>query len=688
MKRFKQWFILCMVMALALSGTAGMAEETTAPEQAGAEQTAQWTVMMYLCGTDLETNSSMASYNLAEMAKTTPNDQVNVVFQTGGTRQWHAEEAIGLDIDETKLQRYQFSDEGFSLVEEQPLASMANAQTLTDFVAWGAKNYPAEKYLLLLWDHGGGSLNGLVQDELHNYAIMPLDQLEIALQKANVPLEAILLDTCLMATLETAQAVQSSAKYLIAAEETVPGYGSAYQSWMQYLYDTPTCDGARFGKVVCNSIQQKYAELGMQTSSRQLTFSVIDLSKIDAVSKAFDQMFVEASRLLADPENFFVFASQAQKAQHFAYETMVDLADLASRTRNIALSNETAGAVIEAVDAAVVFHVKGDQRSYSNGLSFYYEPAAPLTRLDHYARACKSAPYLAFLDATSMQWTAPEWVYEKTERQPEITRENYVVETAVSLTADGQPKLTITNAPAAVTNVNTTIYQYEKATDTWLKLGKDADIAGSFEKGEFYGRFPGHWMTMNDQLIQVDLVEETERYVLYSIPFQANLPMMDPIPLEFRMGYTFIETEETGESAGADDLATLPEGMLEFYGVWDRDGADSIQLPSRNATDLSSYYGLPIQLVRKRIQLPSIDLGMAAGKEFTLGADLKLGSQTLPKGQYFIMFDVTDVFGNQIQTEAILVDWNGEKAVFSGVEVESVAAEETEEDEQPVQPAA
>ncbi len=695
MKQIKRWISLFLAALLLLSCGVSLAEDAAALEPAA--EKAQWTVMVYLAGTDLETEGAMASYNLMELAKTKPNDQVNFVFQTGGTREWHAEE-VGLDIDETKLQRYQYDQAGYTLVDEQPLANMASAQTLTEFIQWSAQTYPAEKYLLVVWDHGAGSLSGLIVDEMHNNAIMPLDQFEIALKNANVSLEAVLLDTCLMATLETAQTMQSSAKYLIAAQETVPGYGSAYQTWMQFLYDTPTCDGARLGKVVCNSIQQKYAELGMLSSSRQLTFSVIDLSKMDAVAKAFDQMFVEIGKLLADPQHFYAFANQAQQTQHFAYETMVDLADLASRARNIAISNETASAVTEAVDAAVVYNLKGDQRSYATGLSFYYAPAAPYTDLDHYARVSKSAPYLAFLDAASMQWTAPEWVYEKTERLADISRENYIVETEVSITEDGQPKLTITNAPHAVTAVSTTFYQYEEATDTWLKLGNDTDITGDFEKGEFYGRFPGHWLTLNKQLVQVNLVEETENHVLYSIPFQALYPNYDPVALEFRLGYVFHESEAIEEPAAVDtnenadekeaetkqpgDLALMPEGTVEFYGVWDQDSADSTQLPSRNVNDLSAYYGLSIQLMRNRIELPVNLLGMATGEAFELNADLDLGSQDLPSGKYFIKFNVTDVFGNKIQTEEILIDWDGETAVFSGVEVEGAEEEAAEEPEE------
>ncbi len=682
MNRIKHGLSIFFIVMLLFSCCVGLAEDTATPEPAVSDEKAQWTVMMYMAGTDLETEGRMASYNLMELAQTKPSDHVNVVFQTGGTRQWHTEEVMDFDVDETKLQRYQFSKEGYKLVDEQPLANMASAQTLTEFIQWGAQNYPAEKYLLLMWDHGGGSLYGLIQDEMHNHSIMPLDQFEIALKNANVPLEAVLLDTCLMSTMETAQAVQASAKYLIAAQEIVPGYGSAYQTWMQFLYDTPTCDGARLGKVVCNSIQQKYAELGMLSSSRQLTFSVIDLSKIDAVAEAFEKLFTEAGSLLADVNQFYTFADQAQQAQHFTYETMVDLADLASRTRNIAISNETASAVIEAVDAAVVYNLKGDQRSYATGISFYYAPAAPYTDLDHYARISKSASYLAFLDAASMQWTAPTWVYEKTERLPDITRENYIVETAVSLTADGQPKLTITNAPASVTQVHTTIYQYEKATDTWLKLGKDADITGDFEKGVFFGRFPGHWLTLNNQFVQVDLVEENENHVLYSIPFQVVIPEQDPLDREFRLGYVFNETEESEETTTTEtdekgvetkqpaELASMPDGTVEFYGVWDQDSADSTQLPSRNVTDLSSYYGFSIQLMRNRIELPVNPLGSVVGEAFELNEDLELGSQDLPSGKYFIKFDVTDVLGNQLQTEEILIDWDGETAIFSGVEVE------------------
>lgn len=319
------------------------------------------------------------------------------------------------------LQRYSYDADGFTLVEELPLANMASAGTLTDFVSWGAAAYPAEKYLLVMWDHGGGSLNGLIQDELHNNSLMTLEQVEVSLENAGVQLEAVMLDTCLMASLEMAQTLQSSAKYMIASEETVPGQGSAYDRWLQFLYDVPTCNGERLGREICNSIQQKYAELGMASTSRTLTFSVVDLSKIDAVTEAFNRMFKEVGALLEDPDDFYAFAYAVKNTQHYALSSMVDLADMARRAKDIAITSETANAVIESVNEAVTFCIKGDQRSYSNGLSFYYNPTTYFPLLDRYARGNKNPEYLAFMDAVSMSWTAPEWVYEQTERLPDVS---------------------------------------------------------------------------------------------------------------------------------------------------------------------------------------------------------------------------------------------------------------------------
>ena len=87
-------------------------------EETGQDDMAEWTVMMYFCGSDLESSHGMATYNLKEMAGIHPDltrerfmsliyeedvetvssfEKVNVVFETGGCREWHALSGLGLE---------------------------------------------------------------------------------------------------------------------------------------------------------------------------------------------------------------------------------------------------------------------------------------------------------------------------------------------------------------------------------------------------------------------------------------------------------------------------------------------------------------------------------------------------------------------------------------------------------------
>ena len=73
-----------------------------------------WTVLFYMCGTDLESDSATepgGSYNLREITKTTPTDNVHFIVETGGCKEWHAKD-LGLDISTDKLQSAVFLHEG------------------------------------------------------------------------------------------------------------------------------------------------------------------------------------------------------------------------------------------------------------------------------------------------------------------------------------------------------------------------------------------------------------------------------------------------------------------------------------------------------------------------------------------------------------------------------------------------
>ena len=122
------------------------------------------TIMVYMCGTDLESRSSMATSDIVEMTKATLSDKVNVILYTGGCTKWNNN-----IISSRTNQIYQVKDGGLKcLVSDDGDRVMTDPATLTRFIKWCGKNYPANRNELIFWDHGGGSVSGYGYDERYS----------------------------------------------------------------------------------------------------------------------------------------------------------------------------------------------------------------------------------------------------------------------------------------------------------------------------------------------------------------------------------------------------------------------------------------------------------------------------------------------------------------------------------------
>ena len=686
MSRIKKWLSLCLVVLLAFFSLPVMAEES-----AEAAENAAWTVMIYLCGTDLESKNGMAAENLLEISKTLANQQVNVLIETGGAKAWSTKEKLGFDIATDRLQRYKYDENGFTLVEERPLSNMAQAETLTEFIRWGQENYPADRYMLTIWDHGAGSMEGVILDELHNSAVMSLEDLGRALDDANVPLELLFMDTCLMATIETCAVVDGQTRYLVASEETVPGYGGNYKGWLQYLFDNPECDSARLGRVICDTVQQKYAEQGAGAADT-VTMSVIDLKKMDAVYTAFDDMFAEAGSLLQNVNAFSEFAVAISRSETYYTSEMRDIADMASRASGHGISTETAKRLVNAVDDAVVYAVKGATHSYSHGISFYYAPTGSKYYMDRYARNCPSASYLAFLDATHMDWTAPASVYEKVERLPEITYEDYVV-AAHGAVRDRDLLLDITNAPDAIISVDAVIFRFDEEKQSWIRMGTTFKVGAKLaDDGTlvYTAKFDGKWPMIDGIACQMNIIEENMSYTLFGIPMQINGQVY-----ELRAAYVFEEsledmynkllalyatddgqTEEEKQGALVNGVLAIMngnfgddvdpyQGQFQVYGLWNGDNS-GLQVPGRNVISLTEAAGANATLVSNNFDIASMkDLDYASNGDIVIDRNLSIEEGVLPAGSYAYSFLITDVLDHTTVTEPMMFVWDGEEADLS-----------------------
>ncbi len=104
-----------------------------------------WTVMVYLAGDNNLDGAGVVDLNEMKRVGSTARFNVLAQFDRAGSK--------------TQTTRY-YLRKGTSLAKDamQKLGetNMGDPKVLEDFVAWGVTKYPAEHYLLVLWNHGAG----------------------------------------------------------------------------------------------------------------------------------------------------------------------------------------------------------------------------------------------------------------------------------------------------------------------------------------------------------------------------------------------------------------------------------------------------------------------------------------------------------------------------------------------------
>jgi hypothetical protein len=296
--------LLTLMILLALTACGTQESVTTESEKSITSESVstdtEWAVYWYLCGSDLESNYSAATNDLAELMDVEMPETVKVVIQTGGASVWQ-NDVVNVDT----LGRYVYDHNGLQLIEELPSASMGDAQTLEDFLAFGKENYPAKRTAVVFWNHGGGSVSGAAFDELYGMDSLSLAEMYQAFLNAfgENPQEQLVdiigFDTCLMATVDTAYTFSDIGKYLVASQEVEPGNGWLYSGWLGALGQTPDMEPMELAKVICDSYAQGCEEVGTEDN---ITLSVTDLSKVSDLVAAYDDFGKEAlAKAIEDP---------------------------------------------------------------------------------------------------------------------------------------------------------------------------------------------------------------------------------------------------------------------------------------------------------------------------------------------------------------------------------------------------
>ena len=617
-----------------------------------------WTIMVYLCGSDLESSGGLASLNLEEMCSAVLPEDVNVLVETGGTSTWYWD---GIETD--VLGRYQVMDGSLEEAETVELASMGDPSTLTGFIQWGIETYPSEHYGLILWDHGGGNADGVCYDELYDGDNLTLPELGSALSDTGSTLDFIGFDACLMASLETAKAVSGAGYYLVASQETEPGQGWDYESMLNAIGEDPSMQGDALGKVICDAFLDKCLRLDC---ADEATLSVIDLSAVDMLDRTFDEYTSGMAMAADDVEALNSVASAADQTESYGgntdaegYCNMVDVADLVSNTQDYVQTDGSG--LLRAIDEAVVYSVHGDSRENSHGISVFYPIEVTEDELSVYIQNSDNTPYLQYIAAvtdtygdvdwdqewadydSSVWWSSSEEDVQEllTDMQP-VSGSNFDVQYEQTSGDDGYLHLSITSGLEAVKSVHFLLWYMTDGSEDgsaseFVYLGEDNNIDSDWENGRFKDNFFGQWMTIGGEYVNAELIEETESYNRYSIPAEVN-------------------GKETNIRAIYDYSTETYRVLGTYDGVESSDGIGS--MTSRGITPLQE--GDEIVFLLPAYEADSEEENWYYTDAVEWSDDIIMEDEDMGDGYYMYMFEITDIFGVEYDTEPVIMQVEGD----------------------------
>lgn len=363
MKNFlKKRMVFLLVLVLLLAVFAG-ADAEKKPEQK------KLTLMVYMCGSNLESRFGSASADIQEMLDSHFNsDEINLLVMTGGAEEW----AMGFDAGKTLI--HQIGSRGRRVVwpgtdDPEPLRNMAEEGTLKFFLDYCMENYPAEGYALILWDHGGGPMNGVCWDELYSMKNLTLDDVAKAMSYSQLSpskkLKWIGFDACLMSSVEVACTMAPYADFMIASQEAEPSRGWNY-AFLAGLEEDE--DGGQTGQRIIDAYFDAPAEEG-----DTLTLACTDLRKMDILSKSMDDFFQPRAGQMSE-ESFPRLSSLRMHSAGFGKsavdpeENALDLVDLKDLV--VHLSSEEEPVLLDTLNSAVVY--SRSNREGAAGLSVYH----------------------------------------------------------------------------------------------------------------------------------------------------------------------------------------------------------------------------------------------------------------------------------------------------------------------------
>lgn len=615
----------------------------------------------------------------------------------------------------------------FSFDANDPRTQMGASEALKDFLRYGKEVIEPElkpdHRVFIFVDHGAGSLFGVCFDQnlekgrnlthaqTFEYSLK-LKGIRDAFKEVwgvsdnNPPFEMIAFDACNMATYETALALEGITRYMAASQETMWGKVMfEYTGLLSRLSADPGMTGAELGKVLCDTYEQDAENSGLKYNtnySTDLTFSVIDMSRMPALETAYDNFATEAKNYamsLNRPYSFVRnFAVNADKTKTAVFANgMVDLKNIVENTKAFSTSphlKRTCDELMSALGEAIIenrtnaMYSEADGRTPKiGGLSTYYEPSFNMFNMfeslsdNNLASKAQRDLYREMIKAKEAP--RPTSVAQTSEQGTNTANHSPIAGTIFDLSDLNETYVNVyeddlevvvdlkQNDLDRISSVRGQLIKVQSVRDVdgqnkmkMLFLGGDTNIESDWEIGEFKSKFNGKWITIEGQPVFVQIISESTSVdaqgnkigsEFYSVPILLNDSMCNLLISCSYPNETFKVIGAIPDQTASGQNTVIPS--REMYGISKGDVINPIFLAMNVPFNIDDNSELAKRLAPEKNRdieskvttveyLLKNDYGTVyKGAPITVGHKLSIGRGILPDGNYAYVFEFVNPMG-------------------------------------------
>jgi len=339
---------------------------------------ANWTMLVYMVAdNDLE---PFGIEDLNEMEAAPDHPDVRVAVQVDRSSRYDTSNG-----DWSTTRRYEVRHDsdsatvGSLFLADLGEQNMGDPQTLADFLVWGADTYPADHYLVVVWDHGYGWSGGIGND-LGNGDHLSIAELSSALavgaDHLGRPFDIVAFDACLMQQVEVLYEIAWVADFFVGAQDLEPATGWPYEEMVAAL----GLGAGSAPRSVAADLSSAY--IGFYGTQGDSMMSAVDAAALRTVlSAALNRLASELSALVEDPATMgdnsverAIWNARDQSPAMFITD-YIDLGEFARRleadARLPAAARSAASALHSAINATVFAESHSVYRPGLTGITTY-----------------------------------------------------------------------------------------------------------------------------------------------------------------------------------------------------------------------------------------------------------------------------------------------------------------------------